>query len=63
MKRVKNNMDFDHLHKDHKRYLQTQLIPKIIEAQEKDDITTTLTITIRKGKIIGQACKEDQAVK
>lgn len=56
-------MDFDYLHKDHVRYLQTQLIPKIIEAQEKDETTTTLTITIRKGKIIGQACKEDQAVK
>ena len=56
-------MDFDYLHKNHIRYLQTQLIPKIVEAQEKNDTTTTLTITIRKGKIIGQACKEDQAVK
>lgn len=55
-------MDFDYLHKDHERYLQTQLIPKIIEAQEKNDTTTTLTITIRKGKIIGQACKEDQKI-
>lgn len=55
-------MNFDYLHKDHERYLQTQLIPKIIEAQEKNDTTTTLTITIRKGKIIGQACKEDQKI-
>jgi hypothetical protein len=56
-------LDFDYLHKDHARYLQTQLIPKIIEAQEKNDSTTTLTITIRKGKIIGQACKEDLAIR
>lgn len=51
------------LTENNKKYLLYELVPYIIKAQEEPETTTTLTITIRHGEIIGESIKHDRAIK
>jgi len=51
------------LTENNKKYLLFELIPYIVKAQAEPEITTTLTTTIRHGKVIGQKVETNKAIK
>ena len=48
---------------NNKKYLLFELVPCIIKAQENPETTTSLTVIVRHGKIIGESVKHDRAIK
>jgi hypothetical protein len=48
---------------NNKRYLLLELVPCVIKAQEEPETTTSITTTVRHGKVIGQKVEINKAIK